>query len=182
MKNLKFSGAIILSIVVLFACKKSNNSNPNPSGGGSLVRIFQGTDPDITNDTVNLITYNQAGKIQYIIDSIYGDTLAGSYDANGNLTAVIGSGAGLSGYSANFIYDANNHLTEIDAMVNGETDQTIFEYTGGVVSKKSFYTNSGSGPVQLYRYFTYMVANGNITSMSTYQANGTLLGTATATY
>src|SRR5215467_8224527 len=149
MKNLKISGAIIFAII-LFACKKNNKSNPNPSGGNSLVRIFQGTDPDISNDTVFLVSYNQAGKIQYIIDSIYSDTLAGTYDDHGNLTAVTGSGSGLSGYSATFIYNANNQLTEIDAMVNGEADQTVFEYTGGVVSKKSFSTNSGSGPVQLY--------------------------------
>jgi hypothetical protein len=182
MKHFKISVAFILAIVVLSACNKSNNSNPNPSGGGKLVRIFQGTDPDILNDTVNLITYDQAGRIQNVVDSINLDTLAGTYDANGNLASVTGSGAGLNGYSASFVYDASNHLTEIDAVVNGEAEQSIFEYSAGVVSKRSYYTNGGSGPVSLYRYFTYTVSNGNITSMNTYQADGTLLGTLSATY
>ena len=182
MKIIQISAALVLVLALFASCKKNNNSNPNPANTGSLTRIFQGTDPDITNDTVFLITYNQSGKIQLIVDSIYSDTLAGTYDDHGNLVAVIGSGSGLDGWYANYNYDATNHLTEIDAMVNGESQQTTFEYTNGVISKKSFYTNSGSGPVQLYRYFTYTVSDGNITGINTYLPNSTLIGTTTATY
>jgi hypothetical protein len=184
MKNLQIGGAFILAMSVFVACKKSNNSNPNPSNttSGSLVRIFQGTDPDITNDTVFLITYNQAGKIALIVDSIYSDTLAGSYDDHGNLISVTGSGSNLANESVTYTYDANNNLTQIDAMVNGETQQTIFAYTNGLVSKRSYFTNSGSGPLQLYRYFTYTVTNGNISAINIYQPNGTLLGTTNVTY
>jgi YD repeat-containing protein len=181
MKNLRLCGAVVLAIALFTACKKSSSSTSTSTKAGSLVRIVQGIDPDITNDTVYNISYNQSGKVSILVDSLNSnDTLVATYDANGNLTAVTDKGA--YPINATFTYDASNHLTEIDDVLYGESQQTTFEYTNGVISKKSYYANGGSGSLQLQNYYIYTVTGGNITGINIYAANGTQQGTATVTY
>jgi len=181
MKNLRIGGTIILAVAMFAACKKSSSDNPpNPPGSTGLVRIQQGTDPDLSNDTVYRIAYNDAKKISTLVDSIYNDTLVATYDGSGNLTAVTDKGA--YPINATYTYGANNTLTQLDYVLAGSAERYTFEYTGGVVSKKSYYSNLGAGPLQLRGYFTYVVTGGNITLIKAYIAGGIQVAAANLTY
>jgi YD repeat-containing protein len=180
MKTLRIGAALAFSLALFASCKKDSSSTPPPGGSTGLVRIVQGTDPDLTNDTVYNISYNQSGKINILVDSINNhDTLVATYDGNGNLTAVTDKGD--YPIDATFTYDGSNHLTQIDYVLYGVAERYVFEYTNGVVSKKSYYTDQGSG-LALWQYFTYTVTSGNITSIDIYQKNGAKLGTMNVTY
>lgn len=172
---------LALSLLLVFSCKKNNSSpsTPTTGSGSTLVRIQQGIDPDITNDSIYLIKYNASKKISSIIDSLNQDTLTAAYDAtSGALSAVTETW----GMNATFSYDGTGLLTRINSVIAGSLEQYAFEYTGGVVSKKSYYSNLGAGSVSLQGYYTYVVTNGNITSMSQYDKNGALVVTTTYTY
>jgi YD repeat-containing protein len=170
---------LALSLLLVFSCKKSNNSAQNNTSGSSLVRIQQGVDPNITNDSVYLIKYNTSKKIASITDSLNQDTLTAAYDAGtGKLSTVTET----YGTNAAFTYDGNGLLTQINYQLAGSSEQYTFEYTNGVVSKKSYYSNLGSGGLSLQGYFTYTVANGNITSMTEYTKSGVLVVTTNFTY
>ena len=181
MKILRMSGTFVLAITFFIACKKSNSSTPPVNNSsGTMIRIQQGIDPDLTNDTVYKITYNDSKKISMLVDSVQADTLVTTYDASGNLTAVTDKGA--YPINATFTYDAGNHLTQYDYVLAGSSERYTFDYTGGVVSKKSYYSNLGSGSLQLQGYYTYTVSGGNITGIAIFKANGTQLGAVTVTY
>jgi YD repeat-containing protein len=181
MKNLRISGAFVLAITLSTSCKKSTSSTPPNNSTGSLVRIQQGVDPNLANDTVYNITYNTAKNISVLVDSVNGnDSLVATYDANNNLTAVTDKGT--SPINASFTYDANNHLTQINYVLAGSSEQFTFTYTSGVVSRKDYYSNLGSGPLQLQNYYTYTFTGGNITDVKGYTAGGSLIGDATVTY
>lgn len=175
---------IILSLIFFIAsCKKDTGTGGGQqSGGTTLFRIQEGTDPDIVNDTVYLISYNSSGKISQMLDSLYQDSLVATYDGSGNLSTVNDVGAFSLGNSS-FTYDANNLLTQINCSVAGENDQYVFEYANGIVSKKSYYSDLGlGGSLQLYSYDVYTVSNGNITDMKEYDAANNLTSETKFTY
>ncbi len=174
---------IITALTILFAsCKKTGSSGGASQSKGNFVRIFEGTDPNITNDTVYLISYNTSGKISQVLDSLYQDSLVATYDASGNLSTVNDIGAFSLGNSS-FTYDVNNHLTEIDCNVAGENEKYVFEYTNGMVSKKSYYSDFGlGGALQLWSYDVYTLTAGNITDLKEYDAANNLSFETTFTY
>ena len=179
--------ALCLLLLSVAACQKEITSEDNTGGGGSenppavdgkLVRIQQGIDPNLDNDTIWTVGYNGAGKISFISDSIYQDTLKATYDAAGRLTKID------DGYGTirTFTYDANGLLTEY-LWDDGSTKQkNVYTYTNSVISKRSYYTNAGSGNLFLYRDYVYTVANGNITTIKELAPNGTEVGTRTYEY
>jgi hypothetical protein len=181
MKN--YLSAVIALLILFSSCKKNTNSGTGgQTGTGILTRIQEGTDPNISNDTVYLLSYNSLNKISVILDSLYQDSLVATYDASGNLIEVDDNGTyGLG--SSSFTYNANNVLTEIDAVVAGEKDQYLFAYTNGVVSKKTYNSDFGQGgALQLYSYDVYTVTGGNITDMKEYDASNNLTSETTFTY
>jgi hypothetical protein len=164
----------------LGACTKEKNNVQQ--AGTNLSRIVEGTDPDITKDTVYLISYNSSNNISVILDSMKQDSLVASYDALGNLTAINNIGSFSLG-NASFIYDENGLLTEINYGVKGSENQYLFEYSNGAVSKKSRYLNYDAGsPLLLLNYDIYTVSDGNITEMKEYSASGSLYSTTTFAY
>ena len=173
---------IIPCLIFLYSCKKDNGSGGGSQSNGNLVRIFEGTDVDINNDTVYLLTYNSSNQLVTLLDSLYQDSLVATYDASGNLSTVNDIGAfGLG--STSFIYNTNGTLAQIDANVAGENEQYVFEYTNGFVSKKSYLSDFGlGGSLQLYSYDVYTVSNGNITDMKEYDAANNLTSETTFTY
>jgi hypothetical protein len=178
-KNLYALAALLL---LFSACKKESNSGGGSQGSGSLIRVQEGTDPNIANDTVYLLSYNAEKKISVFLDSLYQDSLVASYDASGNLIEVDDNGSNGLG-SSSLTYNANNQLTEIDEVVAGEKNQYLFTYTNGIVSKKTYNTDFGSGEaLQLYSYDNYTLTAGNITDMKEYDASNNLTSETTFTY
>jgi hypothetical protein len=175
----------IIPVSLLFgACKKDTPLTPNPQGStGALVRIQEGTDPDITNDTVYLISYNSSNKIKALTDSINQDTLVPTYDNSGNLTSIAEVNSWGYGTNAAFTYDANNLLIQTSYNLAGSNEKYVFTYTNGVISKRSYYSDLGMGGAQnLQGYVTYTVTGGNITDVKAFTAGGVQLGEVTATY
>jgi hypothetical protein len=172
---------IIPCLIFLYSCKKDNGGGRSQSNG-NLVRVFEGTDADINNDTVYLLTYNSSNQIITLLDSLYQDSLVATYNASGNLSAVNDIGSfGLG--SSSFTYNTNGTLAQINANVAGENDQYVFEYTNGIVSKKTYSSDFGlGGALQLYSYDMYTVSNGNITDMKGYDASNNLTSETTFTY
>jgi len=165
-------------LIVLASCKKDNSNNNGSSSGGNLVRIQQGVDPDLNNDTVYLISYDGSKKITSIVDSVNQDTLTAAYDASGHLSTVTET----YGTNASFTYDATGLLTQIDYQLAGSHEQFVFEYNNGIVSKETYNSNLGSGPVSSQGYFTYTVTGGNITDIKAYTSGGSLVSETICTY
>jgi hypothetical protein len=92
-----------------------------------------------------------------LLDSLYQDSLVSTYNASGNLGTVNDIGSfGLG--SSSFTYNTNGTLAQINANVAGENDQYVFEYTNGIVSKKTYSSDFGQGgALQLYSYDVYTV-------------------------
>jgi len=180
MKKTRIAGLLALSVLTFAACKKNSSSptDPGNTATGKLTRIQQGIDPDITNDTVYLISYNAAGKITSLIDSVNKDTLVPSYDNNGNLTAITDKPYL---FNATFTYDGSNRLTQIDYYI-GSNERVTFDYTNNVVSKKSQYSDVGGSGLAVENYYNYTVTSGNITDVKAYTANGTLIADGVITY
>jgi antitoxin component YwqK of YwqJK toxin-antitoxin module len=82
-----------------------------------------------------------------------------------------------------FTYNDANQLTEADYDDGYVILKYTFEYTSGILSKKTFYQNQGPGTaVTLYRYYTYVFTNGNITDMKEFDGADNLQGETTYTY
>ena len=178
MKNALFFFASALMLITAWSCKKENNSpNPNPASGVSLVRIQQGTDADLTNDTVYLIGYDGSSRIVSIKDSVNADSLAVTYDASGNPVTLNGPY-----FNASFTFDANGILQQLDYILAGSHEQDVFEYTNGVLSKRTHNSNFGSGPLSISGSFTYSFTGGNITDIKEYDLNGTFVKETTCSY
>lgn len=180
MKNC-LSLLVLVSMVFIYSCKKENNSN-NGNGshnsGGNLVRIQQGVDPDITNDTVYLISYTDTNHIASIVDSVNSDTLFVTTNSAGNPLHVTET----YGFSASYVYDDHSNLTQLDYIMAGSHEQDVFEYTGGVLSKRTHNSNLGSGGLKLQGSFTYTFTNGNITDIKEFDLNGTFVQETTCSY
>jgi hypothetical protein len=173
---------IIPFLIFLSSCKKDSGGGGGSQSNGNLVRIFEGTDANINNDTVYLLTYNSSSQLITLLDSLYQDSLVATYDASGNLSTVNDIGAFALG-SSSFTYNSNGTLAQIDANVAGENEQYVFEYTNGVVSKKTYSSDFGSGgALQLWSYDVYTMSNGNITDMKEYDAANDLTSETTFTY
>jgi hypothetical protein len=169
------TGLAILCLIV--SCKKSSTT-PNTPSGSNLVRIQEGIDPDITNDTVYLVRYNSSGQITSINDSLNVDSLTASYDANNNLT----NWHDLYGISTSFSYNGNQ-LTQIDQELAGSHEQFVFTYTNNILSKMNYNSDLGSGgSVSPYGYFLITMTGGNITEEKGYTNGGVLQEDITFTY
>jgi hypothetical protein len=180
MKTSLITLASLSFFMMIASCKKENaTTNNNPSNSSTkLVRIQEGTDPDLNNDSVYLFKYDDSSRLTGIVDSLNQYTTTVTSNSQGNpLTVNDGFGQ-----TASFTYDANGVLTQLDYMMAGSHEQDVFEYSGGVLSKRTHNTNLGSGPLKLSETFTYIFTGGNITSMSEFDLNGTLVQTTTLTY
>ena len=183
-----------LAVAGFTACKKSNSdiSKPPDKPGGDtisvipppapvfLARIQQGIDADLSKDTVYKLTWKDAKRISLLVDSIKNDTLVATYDDGGKLTAITDKGA--SPDNATFTYDADNLLTQITYTNATSTQQYVFVYVNGVINKKSYYTATGAAALKLNSYFTYTVADSNITEIKAYTSTGIQIAVAALTY
>ncbi|HVU53495.1 MAG TPA: hypothetical protein VHD83_00495 [Puia sp.] len=193
LRNLRNSGTIVLAFTVLIACRKSNISKPpdktdttvnNPPPVVDtpkpiyLARIVQGT--GLSTDTVYKLSWQDSFRISTLVDSIKQDTLLAAYDAGGHLTAITNKGP--NPYDAGFTYDSTGALTQINYTKGTSNYQYTFTYTNGIVSKKSYYTSTGSASLKLSTYFVYTYSDSNITDIKAYTSTGIMLADAVLTY
>jgi len=176
MKNLLIAGSCL--VLLITSCKKSNDSSTSSPPTGALIRVQQGTDANIAKDTVFLIKYNSANKIASITDSLLHDTLVAQYDAGNKLSSVHST----RNINATYTWDANGLLTQLNYTYGSDSERYTFEYTNGVMSRKNYYINLGSGTYTLMGYNTYIVLGGNINRVNAHAADGTLEYTLTYTY
>jgi len=196
MKNLRTRVALLVAVSCIVACRKSSVTKPPDTTGPDttattttpppppkpvyLARIQQGIDADLSKDTIYRLTWKDSLRISILVDSIKNDTLVAAYDDGGYLTAITDKGTDPD--NASFTYDSNHLLTRITYANATSTQQYVFEYTDGVISKKSYYTATGTAALKLSGYFTYVVTDGNITQIKAYTSTGIQLATATLTY
>src|SRR5258708_29539768 len=113
--NIRLIPLLTFFLFCMIACKKNNGggggNNTGNTSGGLLIRIQQGTDRDLTIDTIYRITYNSSGKISTLADSLLKDTLTANYDVTGNLTKILDSDP-INGANAYFAYDASGALIQ----------------------------------------------------------------------
>ena len=183
MKTSLFSLLTVVTVIGFVSCKKETDPPPPPppppDPTSRLVRIQQGIDADLSNDTVYLLSYNQAGTISSLIDSVNGYLLTATYDTAGRLEDISEDYTNAASYT----YDINGLLTAINFTIAGSREKYLFTYSNGVVSKKSHYSDFGSGGAQsLWREYIYTVNGGNITTIKEYNAGATLLNTENFTY
>ena len=154
-------------------------ANSPSQGNQKLFRIQQGVDPDLSNDTVYLISYDASGKIKNIVDSLSQDTITATYDAAGKLIKVVGN----FGDNAVYTYNGSNQLAEISYLWVGSKEKFVFTYSGGVVQKKAYYSDLGSGgALQYLGEFVYTITGGNITTMRAFTSGGVMFATVTFNY
>lgn len=170
--------ALVLVLFSIGSCRKEfsidqpTTGTPSTTAKGLMVRIQQGTDPDLSKDTVHLLQYDNQNRLVSIIDSSYKDTITGTYNSLGQLVNVLERNDSGYGY-ANYTYSSSGQLSGIDAS-NG--DRYTFGYTNGILANSALYSNSGPGtPVLLYRRYTYSVSGGNVTDIKEFQPDGTTL-------
>src|SRR5262249_53917511 len=101
---------ICASISFIFSACEKDGDEDTTSPKGQLVRIQQGTDPDIWNDTVFLVRYNEKDQVSRIVDSLYQDSVSFEYDPAGRLTNI----TSLYEYTASYQYDGSGSLSQID--------------------------------------------------------------------
>jgi hypothetical protein len=163
-------------ILLLLSCQKyvsdSGAVPPAPTGGSVLFRMQLGTNPNIKQDSVWKIAYNAIGQPAMISDSLSGFTASATYDPSQRLSEIITS----RGDEAVFAYNINGLLNEIRVAWSGHQDRYVFSYTNNIISKKSRYSDYGTGrDLVLTREYAYTVDNNNITSIKEYSPSGELL-------
>lgn len=183
MKLLNLISVFTITFILVNSCQKEISTEINDGdnvGTGSLVRIQQGIDPDIYNDTVYNISYNPTEKISKIVDSLNQDSLTCTYDPSLRLTTITTP----EGYDdASYTYDAAGLLTQVDFKMAGSKERFAFSYNNGVVEKKSYYSDlGGGGSPALQGYFTYTFTGENITSIKEYTKAGVFISETTLTY
>lgn len=175
---------LICFLTGIASCQKEISDEPGQPGSGNntgteIVRIQQGTDPDINNDTVLLISYTSTKKIRQIVDSLYEDTIVVEYDASDRAIRTKTN----YGQNASYVYDAAGLLTQISYVVAGSKERVTYEYTNGNVSKANYTSDLNSGGAYVpVGYDVFTVAGGNITEVKLYANNGTLIGQVALTY
>lgn len=172
-----YSLLFLSAVVVSGACKKNANGSDVQilPPDARMYRIVQGIDPDIKKDTVFLISYNDSGYISHLLDSTHQQTMIPVYDYTGKLIRIDQSLHG----KAEFSYDSTGLLQEV---LTGTGDKIVFHYTNGVVRRKTVYSPSFEGPLQVLRYYDYTVTNGNITTIEEHAGSGYLLTTSVLAY
>lgn len=182
--KMKFTISVMLiASLAIFSCSKNKiDVDPKEEQPGTLItKMTQGLIPG--DDTVFVFNYDADKRIKTVVDISYSDTFKAVYNAAGLISDVVNTGFG-SGTSS-FIYNANNQLIQADFVAGGGGYKTryTFEYTGGVISKQSYYTGGmGGSQLTLSRYTTYEVTNGNITTAKEYSNSNTLLNELKYTY
>jgi YD repeat-containing protein len=174
--------------LILISCQKEISSETeqtntdtgnNSNTGTNFIRIQQGTNPDISKDTVWLISYTSTKKISKIIDSLYSDTTIALYDASDKLIGAKNN----YGDNVSYDYDAAGLLTQISYYWAGSKERYTFEYTNGVLSKSVYLSDLGSGGAySIQGYETFTVKDGNITGVNQFSSAGNLIGQATFNY
>ena len=181
MKN-HYCVLIATALIISFpSCKKSGGSNNGGSQGSTLVRIQQGVDPAIINDSVWLLKYDSKNRLSVVTDSINQDTLTATYNDAGLLTNIQENSAYSNDQFA-ATYNSSGQLTEIDCSVAGQADQYVFTYNGALPSRCVFSNNAGSGSLFVWRTYGYTSSGGNITDIKEYDQNNTLIGERKLTY
>ncbi len=176
---------LLMAALAFASCSKDkDNVDPDketPSEGAYFTKMTQGLVPG--DDTVYLVSYDANHRITKIINSSWEDTLVGTYNNAGYVSSITETEGGL-GERVNFTYNANNQVTEVNTQGGNYKTKYAFEYTNGIVSKKSYYNNDpvDGGPLALWRYYTYEVTNGNITSMKEYDSQGAAVSETKYTY
>ena len=163
-------------MLTFLSCQKyvsdTNGILPTPSGGSTLFRMQLGTNPNMKQDTVWTISYNAISKPAIISDSLSGFTASAEYDVSERIRVINTS----RGDQAMFLYNINGLLNEIDVSWAGKRDKYVFSYANNIVSKKSCYSDNGSGrDFVLTKEYAYTVINNNITSIKEYSPSGELL-------
>ena len=181
-KNCKVLAAACIMLTAL-SCQKYDSDTsvniPATPGGTVLFRMQLGTDPNIKQDTIWTIAYNAIDKPAVITDSLTGFTATASYDVSQRISEILTS----AGDQAMFSYNINGLLTEINVARAGHRERFVFSYTNNIVSKKSYYTDNGSGrDLVLTRDYVYTVINNNITSIKEYNPSGELLQTQNCSF
>jgi hypothetical protein len=183
--KMKFSYAILMiaSLTILSCSKNEIPADPDEDQPGTLItKMTQGLIPG--DDTVFVFNYDADKRIKSIVNVSDLDTLEASFNTAGLVSAVVARGLHIQGTNS-FTYNASNQLIQADFESSGGGYKTryTFEYTGGIISKKSYYAGGmGGSPLTLNRYTTYEVMNGNITSAKEYSNSNTLLGEEKSTY
>ena len=170
--------ALVLAsvILLLMSCQKyvsdSGITPPAPTGGSVLFRMQLGIDPNMKQDSVWTISYNAINKPAIISDSFSGFTATATYDASQRISQILTS----RGDEAMFSYNINGLLSEIRVAWSGHQDRYDFSYTNNIISKKSCYSDYGTGrDLVLTKEYAYTVDNNNITSIKEYSPSGELL-------
>lgn len=181
--RLRFTAFLLLFIsTIIVSCSKDETTpdeQQNPGASSLFVRVQQGIIPG--DDSVYLVSYDSEKRISNIIDSTSGGTLTPTYSAEGNLSAITDVYEEYSDKTT-FSYNGDNQLTEVNFDYFSPTRFT-FEYTNGIISRKNYYIQTSvNSPMNLWRYYTYELTDGNITSIKEYNNAGTLLGETTFTY
>lgn len=192
----KIISTILVGIAMLsMACQKELSSADVTSGTGTgtgtgtgnpattgteIKRIQQGVHPDLTKDTVWLLTYTPSKKISKIYDSLYNyDSMTATYDVADRLVEV---NSAPQDY-IRITYDAAGLLTQVNYYWAGSRERYLVEYNGNNISKTTYLSDLGSGGAfQTLGYETYTVTDGNITEVRQFSTGGTLQAQATLTY
>jgi hypothetical protein len=182
MKNTSY---VLLATALIMAgasCKKStpSNNNNNNQTTSSLVRIQQGVDPDITNDSIYLLKYDTKKRLSVIIDSLNTDTLTATYNTSDQLVGIQESSP-WSNDQLTATYNSSGQLTQIDCTVFGSHEQYAFTYSGSMPSQ-CVYSDDASGSLAVWRTYGYTVTGGNITDIKEYDKSSTFLGEHKMTY
>jgi hypothetical protein len=176
---------VLLSTALIMTATSCKKDSSNSGGGGNqssgLVRIQQGVDPAIINDSVYLLKYDSKNRITSVIDSIYQDTLIATYNANGQLSTIQEHNP-YADDQLSATYDGSGHLTEIDYILAGEMDQYAFTYTGSMPSQCVWSTNAGSGSLFVWRTYQYTATGQNITNIKEYDKDNSFIGERRLTF
>ncbi len=175
--------AVLLMSSLSCTREKCIDENPQHPSKGNLIRIQQGTGANTKNDTVKLITYDHLHRISTVADSIHKYTMFAYYDVSGRISAIIEKSGSAASDSARMYYDGAGLLTRYDFTNAGQKNRYILEYQNGVVAKKTYYSDHGSGgPLNLSRYSVYQVTAGNITGIKEYSQADQLISETKLTY
>jgi len=174
----------LASMMLLFlSCQKyvsdSGAVPPAPTGGSILFRMQLSNNPNRMQDSVWTVSYNAIDKPSRISDSVSGFAATATYDASQRISDIKTS----RGDEAIFLYNINGLLNEIKVAGPGHQERYGFSYVNNIVSKKSYYTDNGTGrDLVLAKEYLYTVINSNITSIREYSPSGELLHTENCSF
>jgi hypothetical protein len=170
--------AAACAVLACLSCQKyvsdAGAVPPPPTGGSVLFRMQLGNNPNMTHDSVWTVSYNAIDKPSRISDSISGFTATATYDVSQRISDITTS----RGDEAVFLYNINGLLNEIKVAGPGHQERYEFSYVNNIVSKKSYYTDNGTGrDLVLTKEYLYTIINNNITAIKEQSPSGDLLRT-----